>query len=207
MTLLRLAARLAGGAAVALCLASAPASAQGFSVSITVDELGHGHFSNTNGFTASLPFDLQADPGPGGLASVLTYSLLNPPGLTSGDVLLFDPVTDVFSDVLRFNGGETCGDGSTGCLAFYSDPLDGIDSLADTPTPPQAFYTNSIDLTEGAITTYTPTAGEPGFVTGADGPVTYNFISNDDHVPEPASLALLGAGLAGFAAARRRKAS
>lgn len=176
------------------------AHAQSFSVTITVDENGNGLFTNTAGFSGTLPFDLQADPGPGGLSSVLTYSLLDPPGLTEGDVDLFD-LNGTLSDVIRFNPNETCTDLSTGCLLFYSNPIDGFDSLADTPAPP-APYTNLIDLAETTpFTAYTPTAGEPGFVTGAGGPVTYNFISD---VPEPLTLSLLGGGLAAIAVRRRK---
>src|SRR5712691_10070526 len=58
------------------------AHAQGFSVSITVDENGNGRL-----FNEALRSGFLADPGPGGLPSVLTYGLFDPPGLTSGDVL------------------------------------------------------------------------------------------------------------------------
>ena len=61
---------------------------------------------------------------------------------------------------------------------FYSDISDGKDSLADTGFP-SSLYTNTLAVIEtgpeggpnGYI--YTPTAGQPGFVAGASGPVTY----------------------------------
>ena len=107
-----------------------------FSVTITVDENGHGTFTNTNGFFSTLPFALVPDPGPGGLASTLTYDTLNPPGLVTGDVLLLEPECHFtcFLDVVRFN--STSFTGGTGSLVFYSSNIGGFDSLADTPFPP-----------------------------------------------------------------------
>jgi hypothetical protein len=180
-----------------------------FSVTITVDENGHGTFSNTRGFFSTLPFALVPDPGPGGLNSVLTYDTLNPPGLVPGDVRLFDAECNFtcFLDVVRFNPSSFIV-GNTGSLVFYSDNVDGFDSLGDTPSPPQAFYANTLNIDEvtfanggeGAI--YTPVAGQPGFVAGASGPVTYVLISD---TPEPSSLLLLGSGLVAVTGAVRRR--
>jgi hypothetical protein len=180
--------------------------ASAFSITITFDENGHGVFTNDTGFVAALPFAQVTDPGPGGLPNALTYDLLNPPGLVPGDVIILEPGGQLRSDVIRFNGSALNGQ-TGGSFVVYSDNLDGADALADIGFP-TAFYTNVVTLTEVGPEggpngiSYTPTAGQPGFVAGAGGPVTYVFTS-DAAVPEPATIFLVGGG---FAAAfiRRR---
>jgi hypothetical protein len=111
------------------------------------------------------------------------------------------------SDILRFNPNEVCS-GSTGCLVFYSDNADGVDALADTGFPRTTYNLEQLvsevgpEGSNGA--TYTPVAGQPGFVAGASAPVTYVLRSDVTAVPAPASLVLLGIGLAGLAVARNR---
>lgn len=183
-----------------------------FSITIRVDENGHGLVTNTAGFSGALPFALQNDPGPGDLNNVLTYSLHNPPGLTAGDVLFdapgtLEPGIAFGGDVVRFNPDQTCADGTVGCLVFYLDNLDGFDSLADTSGPPGTLYANVAHVAEVGVegnnlAIYTPIAGQPGFVAGAAGPVTYVLISD---APEPASLGILLSGLAGLSLARKRR--
>src|SRR5689334_3307436 len=95
-------------------LASFSASAAPFpltaNVDIIVDENGNGVLVNMDRFYSTLDSVTQSDVvGPGGLNSVLTFSLLSPPGLTAGDVLLQEPGGRV-SDVLRFNPTELCRD-------------------------------------------------------------------------------------------------
>jgi hypothetical protein len=166
-------------------------------IGITVDENCNGVL---NGFAGpvTMPCGFQNDPGPGGLLGVMTYDMVNPPGLVPGDVLMMDQQGWIL-DVIRFNpnGGPGNPTGS-GSLVFYSDNLDGFDSGADTSGPPVQYYGNTITIlevgTEGVNGAYyTPVAGQPGFVAGAAAPVTYHFISD---VPEPGSIILLGSGVA-----------
>jgi hypothetical protein len=190
--------------AAALCFLCSPA-VQANPI-ITVDELGHGTILFAGAPPSTMPFALQADPGPGGLASVLTYNLLGPPALVAGDVLLQDGAGGPILDVIRFNPAGTGSVGYPASLLFYSDNVDGFDALGDTSSPPGSFYTNTVTILEvgpegnnGA--SYTPTANQPGFVPGFT--VQYNFIS--DAVPEPGSWTLMLAGLGALSYWIRRR--
>jgi hypothetical protein len=201
--------RILAGLALATWLLSAGGEAFAqFSVTITVDENGNGTLTNNANppFFSPLPFALMQDPGPGGLAGAATYGLLNPPGLTAGDLILLEPgAVGTLSDIIRFNPNQ-----NGGSLVFYSDNTDGKDSLADIGFP-SALYTNNFTAFEVGPEgnngfSYTPTAGMPGFVAGAGGPVTYVIRSDFTAVPEPGTLALSGLTLVvGVAAARLRR--
>lgn len=172
-------------------LAGGVALSQADTFTITFNENGTGSFTNTTGFNSSLPFALQNDPGPGGLSNALTYGMLNPPGLTAGDLALTDVACGgCIMDIIRFNPSESIA-GTTGAIVFYSN---NTGSLADIGLP-TAFYATTLNLPEiagGAI--YTPIFGQPGFVAGAAGPVTYQITSGSLPVPVPA----VGAGLPGL---------
>jgi hypothetical protein len=163
----------------------------GFAGIIYVDENGDSLIFGIPG-VISLPARLAPDPGPGGAASTLTYTL--PFTTVIGDVTFVsasDPGILFGGDVVRFNGGT---------LVFYSDTTfpDVADSLADTPGPPGAFYTNVAAATEIGPDTdnranYSPLAGQPGFHLLSDGtPVSYIFQSD---VPEPSSGLLIVMGM------------
>src|SRR5690348_13331829 len=94
---------------------------------ITVDENGNGTLLFPGGVPIPTHGVLAADPGPGGLSSVLTYNLLGPPSLVAGDVLLTDG--GGLQDVIRFNPAGTGNPAYPASLLFYSDNLDGFDSI------------------------------------------------------------------------------
>lgn len=162
-----------------------------FADTITIDENGNGIGTNGSGFFAN-------DPGPGGLLNILTYRL--PFAGFQGDVLMTD--ASIILDVIRFNGDGT--------VKFYSDNIDGFDDPGDTPGPPWAFYLNRVFVAElgsegdaGAFYTLLP--GQPGY-NAASNP-TYHFISDGTAlaVPEPATIVLLGAGLAAMGLRARKR--
>ena len=153
-----------------------------------------------------LPGILAPDPGPGGLALALTYNLLGPPSLVAGDLLVFEQGSPtVVSDILRFNPAGTGNPNYPASVVVYS--LAGGGDLADTGLP-TARYTNLFSITElnGAVS-YTPNAGQPGFVAGFE--VTYNFVSDapTNPVPAPAGLllGLTGLPIFGLVARLRRR--
>jgi PEP-CTERM motif len=156
---------------------------------VTVDESGSGTLMT---FVGSFPLTgtPAADPGPGGQPAALTYSLLGPPSLVAGDVMLFD-VSLSLSDVIRFNPAGTGSSTYPASLVFYS--LAGGTDLADTGFP-SASYSNTLSLSESTSgpTMYTPTSTEPGFIAGFS--VTY-VIDSPSVVPEPSTMSMLLLGI------------
>jgi len=179
-------------ALLALGLAASASAAAITPVLITIDENGNGTIQFSTAPANPLPGVMQADPGPGGLASALTYNLQGPPGLIAGDVFMSEPGVDALSDIIRFNPAGTGNTDYAASLVFYSDNGDGVDALADTGFP-TSLYTNRVTIPEvgpeganGAV--YTPNSDQPGYVPGFL--VTY-AITSDSEVPEPASISLI----------------
>src|SRR5262249_12497000 len=143
---------------------------------------------------------LTTDPGPGGLANVVTFGLSNPPGLVAGDILILES-PGVVSDLIRFNPSV-----NGGSLFFFSDFDAGVGTFADKSIP-TLVNTNQLSFSEAALGNqlfgllYTPTAGQPGFVAGAARPVQYGFVS-EGAIPEPGTLVLLATGFVGLMAFR-----
>ena len=155
---------------------------------------------------------LQADPGPGGLPSTLTFSFPGSPPFVPGDVEVFD--RGVLDDVIRFNPSGAGGDPTyPESIVVYSFPIRGHYLPGDTPFPPYALYANTASVPEfnvlGEVSgsyeaaIYRPTIGQPGYLPGAPFGVNYR-LSND--IPEPATwaLMLLGAGVMGAGLRDRR---
>jgi hypothetical protein len=166
----------------------------------TVDEFGNGSFT---GFTGSgaLPSFIEADPSGGIAGPALVYILPSfPASPVSGDVDLSDPsaLAPVTSDVLRF---FTDGQG-THFLIFYSDTSDAdTNGTFDSGLPTSNPSTNVAFVSEVGTETnngaqYFPSTSLPG-AGNTDFVYQYNFIS-DSTVPEPTSLVLMAAGLAGL---------
>jgi hypothetical protein len=146
-----------------------------------------------------LPGTLTSDPGPGGLASALTFTahpLVNP--FPEGDVVLLDASGHV-SDILRFNPATTSSSGLTQLIFFYSNDHGGL--LADTGLP-SGMYDNTVTIQEShsSPTTYTPTAGQPGFSTDSPLGDSFRIFSTPD---TGSTLCLLGLAVSGLGLLRR----
>jgi uncharacterized protein (TIGR03437 family) len=177
----RILAKLSRCTLAAALLAAAPLWANpGRVVTISVNTLGQGTFTGpfggvpvfvpafrpvSAGTPPAIPSPLvgvaAADPGPGGLASVLTYPLQNPPSLVFGDVQLTGP--NGVTEMIRFNAAGTGNPNYAASLLFYSSPTDGVGHLVTTLTPPGTLYPNVVSVPLGTV--YTPGPGEPGYVT------------------------------------------
>ena len=180
----------------------APASAQTAARTITIDEELTGTISGDGLPQTYLNGSGGLDPGPFGGITIF-YDL--PSGLSprTGDVFMLENPGDrsVISDVIRFYSASDTG--SPGQIYFYSDHTDGVDDQADPaalPPPGSLFDFAVVDEVPlpgiGFGATYTPGPNDPGYISGYN--VTYNFISDYEAVPEPASWAMMLLGFAGI---------
>ncbi len=184
----------------ALLLLGGATALQGGAI-VAVDEYGNGTITLESGTVYAIAGALLADPGPGGLDSTLTYDLQGPPSLEAGDVLaLYGGQT---LQLFRFNAADTGYYLYPASLIFYSSNRDGMDTLANTLSPPAGLYDNALylDLSGHSIWApilYTPAAGQPGYIDGFD--VSYSF---QVATPEPSAAQLLFSGLPLLFFARR----
>jgi hypothetical protein len=193
------------GACVAVVAALGGASAVAQQRLYTFDENGHGMVKLDTGAVLPVVTFVGADPGPGGLASRLSY--FPGPHLTDGDLVLLEG--GAVTDVIRFNDYQTGGNlNYPASVVFYSGADDGVDSLTDGGFP-TAFWTNVVRVDEtgpeghnGIL--YHPAFGQPGFMPNED--ATYRLFSDGAAVPEPAAWATLLIGLGALGALARRRA-
>ena len=189
-------------------------------LTITIDENCHGTASVPNSnptlppVTTPLTCLVGQDPFPGGLSNAMIYQFtIEPPlAIGIGTLELTEPgAPGTASDIIRFGAFLPAapialdGVGTTIVLVFYSGNSDGVDALADVGFP-SLNIAPIVPFTEVGPegnngTTYTPTPGQPGFIFGV--PVTY--VIHSDTAPEPATLALLGIGLAGLRLSRGKR--
>jgi hypothetical protein len=179
----------------------------------TIYENGHGSSLDTvSGARATLTHSNGVDPfDPGSGLKPLIYDLGSTLAVVNGDILVSEPGSTEISDIFRFFTDATT---SRKLLIVYSDvststpPKDA--DLADVGIP-SLLQTNTLTLTEtgpeggpNGIFNYTPTPNQPGYVAlpMGFGNIVYNLYS-DSAVPEPASIALLGVGLAAALGVRK----
>jgi hypothetical protein len=171
------------GATLALSALASPASA----FVLKFDESGNGCLLNADSICTTPDNGILGPDPTGGVAgNVLIFSL--PQQVNLGSVGISDPDGSL-SDVLRFADiGATAPDF---VMIFYSTDI-GAGLPADSGLPGSDFI---IGTTEDANGNFD---WEPGGNS-------YLGFSPEENVPEPVTLSLFGAGLAGAAAMRRRK--
>lgn len=169
----------AGFIAATASLIASPASADFI---FLFDENGTGCVANADHVcTTPSPGVLEADPTGRVAGNVLVYTL--PDAVGEGDVGIGEFGTGILSDVLTFTNGSL--------MIFYSEQGGG--AAADSGLPVGEF---SIGATENADGSFIYNAGVNIYI--GESPETVG-------VPEPITVSLFGAGLAGAVALRRRK--
>jgi hypothetical protein len=159
---------------------------------------------------------LMADPSGGvGGEPVLVYKLPEP--VIAGDVIINEPGTSGWSDVLRFTdkSGILSGVTSGTWMIFYSDVEKGEPHplLADTGFPTNVGTGNKITITEMGINGKPYSEFNNGFdyTPGAPYPANNEYHGISDAVPEFSTwgmvvLGFAGLGFAGYRKSRNRMA-
>jgi PEP-CTERM motif len=138
--------------------------------------------------------------------------------VTQGDVVLCEGAAPnntacagVISDIIRFTRkgmNDTTVTMFSDANAFdpKDDPADNRGGIPVEPMPGSVFLDETIiALNVANGFPYTPALGKAGRGFRSDGTLAqYFFVSDATDIPEPCSLALLGAGFAGLLALRQR---